>query len=74
MSLPPAMMLSLPWLFCACGRDVQWMRSAMAYVGVDADMDQGWPMPIVSRVTVTTLSRVASAPARFPMQISGLGP
>lgn len=50
------------------------MRSVMAYVGVDADMDQGWPMPIVSRVTVTTMSRVASAPAKFPMQISGLGP
>lgn len=67
-------MLSLPWLFRARGRDVQQMRSAMAYVGVDAEMDQDWPMPVVSRVTVTTMSRVASAPARFPMQISGIGP
>ena len=75
-------MLSLPWLFCAPGRVVWWTWSAQARAGTDTDTDQGWPMPIVSRVTMTTMSRVAvtamsrvaSTPASSLVQNSGLGP
>lgn len=50
--------------------------------GSDTDTDQGWPMPLASRMTVTTMARVAvttmarvaSTAASSPVQNSGLGP